>query len=68
MNKEWICINDDLPRAGEAVLFCNFDFTWSGWLEAYEEGEDLLWFACDDREFVDEVTHWMPFPVPFYED
>ena len=68
MNKEWISVEEDLPNGGEVVIFCNKDFSWAGWHDAYEEGEELSWYSCDDNEYVDEVTHWMYLPHPFCED
>ncbi len=69
MNKEWISVNDDLPRVGEAVIFCTKFGTWSGWLELCEnDKEDLSWYSCDETNFVENVTHWMHFPEPYYEE
>jgi len=68
MNKEWISIDDDLPRPGEGVIFCTDLGTWVGWLESFNPDEDLSWYSCDESEFIDEVTHWMPYPDPYTEE
>ncbi len=72
MNKEWISIEDDLPVPGEAVIFCSRFGTWCGWLEDVELGKmgnpELSWFSCDETQFVEKITHWMPFPEPYIED
>lgn len=68
MNKEWISIEDELPRPCDVVIFCTQEATLVGWLETYDEAEDLSWVACDTNEWIEEVTHWMPLPEPYYED
>jgi hypothetical protein len=65
---KWIKIDldddDCRPPIAIDILFTDGVYTYCGWLESYEECEDLTFFDAIDREFVDEVTHWMELPEP----
>ena len=60
----WIDINDKKPRCTMDVLFTNGDEVCVGWIEAYEEKEDPVFWDPIYRESYDDVTHWMPLPKP----
>lgn len=68
MNKDWISIQEAIPQEFETVIFCNEECTWVGWLEGHTFEEDLSWYACDEKEWIDNITHWMPIPDPYCED
>ena len=69
MNEEWISVDKYLPCHGETVIFCTNFGTWVGWIELpIEEKEELQWYSFDDCQFIDNVTHWMPLPEPYFEE
>jgi hypothetical protein len=62
----WVSVEDERPRAGIDILFTDGKQIYYGWLDTYDVGEELSFFArrvrlLDDC-YPEGVTHWMRLP------
>jgi hypothetical protein len=64
----WIKVQDKWPKCCEDILFTDGKKVYKGWLEAYELGEDALFyndaFGRLAENWPEHITHWMPLPNP----
>lgn len=62
--KQWISVEDKLPKSGERVLFSDGVFVGEGYMGAsgkWTRYNGKISAACID---VYDITHWMPLPEP----
>lgn len=61
---EWIEIENRKPTPCNDILFTDGKMVFAGWLETYEECEDLQFFDALNKVWPDGVTHWSWLPQP----
>lgn len=67
---KWIDVEDEMPRPADEILFTDGHKVFFGWLEAYEIGEDPMFYCSHEVDIRSEsnwpenITHWMKIPRP----
>lgn len=68
---KWIYTEKGLPPCCQTVLFTNGEKVFFGWLETYEFGEDIIFYAVADEDgkggfsvdsWPENVIAWMHLP------
>jgi len=48
----------------EDILLSDGKKVYAGFLETIQPEEDLVFYDCLSRGFLEDITHWMPLPKP----
>ncbi len=63
---DWISVESVKPKPCVDILFTDGKEIYKGWLETYEDSEELC-FCATRESFIhdlwpENITHWMPMP------
>lgn len=61
---KWTNVNDIRPIPCKSIIFTDGKEVYMGWLETYEECEDLSFYDCENQTWPDNITHWTHLPRP----
>ena len=63
---KWISVEDKIPIVCVDILFTDGENIYKGWLETYEDCEDLLFYneggSRNAESWPHDITHWMHLP------
>ena len=62
--QEWVSVNDRRPEAGEYVVCIAKRNPFSRFMPMVARIEKNGWVNPITEQYISEVTHWMPLPVP----
>ena len=62
--QEWISVEDELPEVGGYVVCIEKRNPFSRFMPMVARIEKNGWVNPITEQYISEVTHWMPIPVP----
>ena len=64
MVQEWISVDDELPKTGGYVVCIAKENPFSRFMPMVARIKKNGWVNPMTEQYISEVTHWMPIPVP----
>ena len=61
---KWQKVNREIIPIFKDILFTDGEKVYAGFLETCQPEEDLIFFDCCNRNWPENITHWMLFPKP----
>jgi hypothetical protein len=60
--KEWISVKDQMPTMGQDILCFSKGRIFHSWWDSISSMCD--WYDIQNTWIIEDVTHWMPLPLP----